>query len=346
MFAASLLQPLVPALGRAKPSIPLTVEASIEMRRLDFFDAADESQMISYSPDGQRYLLRVVQDDLKAGGTWIEFLSGRTSGLDAAKPVSVGRLFITAERNRETGLLPPTHPALARIEWVGSDSIVFLWSDGAEPLQLMLLDAGNRKIRQLTRHSTSVTSFAVAAADRQTILYTLHPGLDREAQIRAFRGGFVVRNPDALNTLLEGVFAGEPPFENVTPYVLNLDSGETKGVACSDPICRFYGMAQVGHFSPDYEFWAVGWGSGNGKNHWRVLRFDARSATLTEIWKQPGLAKNGEGARWSPSGDRLILGPIEIDPELPRSVIEVEPLTGKMLALPVPADLLPVVQVQ
>lgn len=330
----------------AAPLKPLTPEASIEMRRLESFNISD-LRMISHSPDGKRYLLRVAQDDLKAGGTWVEFLSGRTDSLEAAKPISLGRLFTTAERNEDTGTIPPTHPATTDVIWVDNDRAVFRWSDGKNPVQLMLLDASKGEVRKLTNHKTSVTSFGIAAPDRRTILYTLYPGVNREAEDRALRGGYVVRNPDALSTVLSGVFTSGGPWQNVQPYVINLDSGKSRRIACTDlTFCTYHAMAALGGFSPDYKLMAVRWAYSMDKLQWRILRFDPESASLVEIWRQRGRALGGS-ALWFPSSDRVIVGPIQTHPDSNPSrhaVIEVEPSTGRIWELPVPADLSPVGQ--
>src|SRR5690606_34757598 len=67
---------------------PLTAVAAVETRRLmvDPTSASPRNPMgaVSISPDGQRFVVRVVQGDVRGKRVWMEMYAGKTASLDEA----------------------------------------------------------------------------------------------------------------------------------------------------------------------------------------------------------------------------------------------------------------------
>jgi len=83
------------------------------------------------SPDGKRYLLRLVHGDLERNGVWMDLLTGSLNSLDAAAhPKPCVHLFTTglgATNSARSAEADPDPTNL--VSWVNNNEVAFLWSD-------------------------------------------------------------------------------------------------------------------------------------------------------------------------------------------------------------------------
>lgn len=239
---------------------PLTVADSLEMRRV--LRGTFEPGPIRYSPDGSRYLIALVRDDLERGGTWLELISGRTDALESAvRPEPVARLFTTSAADYVTGRESPIHPVygLSGLQWLDEERVVFQWTDGASPSQVTMLDLGTGQMRTLTQHSTSIQSYAISG-DGARILYKAYPNLGEEHRERMdamLREGFAVSGL-FLPDILTGYYDGAHPFRSQEIYVSRTADQRPRKVRCAAIQCDY--LEELGapqRFSPDGRYAVV-----------------------------------------------------------------------------------------
>lgn len=317
------------ALARSGTLKPLSVEASIEMRRLE--NAADESP-ISFSPDHSRYVIRIAQDDLKAGGTWVEFLTGRTDSLEGAKPVQLARVFTTGAIDRKIGATPPTQTT--SIKWLDNDRFLFLWHERNGSIQIMLGDTKSGEVKQLTSHNTSVTSFTIwrtTGNRRGEILYSLFP--NREVPARKLDKGVAVSDLSFIISQNEGFDVNES-WMSTEVYLFNPEVMSTKKIGCPLAFCKHYGFSSLVNYSTSGRYLSY-----IDEYSLYIIALDVQTSKMVEVWKQ-GFGAFSFKPLWSPVDDRVIVGPIAMTPgEAANSYAELDPVTGRMWKLPVEDDL-------
>jgi hypothetical protein len=113
------------------------------------------------SPDGQRYLLRLVYGDVKRNGVWMDLLTAPLSSLDAAAhPQRCAHLFTTGLGSLTSGHSAEVDPdATNVIRWTDATHVAFLWSDARATRQIVSLDLSTCKHRFVTHMSGDVFSF-------------------------------------------------------------------------------------------------------------------------------------------------------------------------------------------
>src|ERR1700734_1887752 len=96
----------------AEPSLrPLTAEDAFATARF-MPSGRRQDELISLSPDGLRYVIRLVRGDPRKHGLWIDVLSGSLSSLKEAVPSTVAHLFSTGR-----GVQPWGGPAADSMAW-------------------------------------------------------------------------------------------------------------------------------------------------------------------------------------------------------------------------------------
>jgi len=128
------------------------------------------------SPDGIRYLLRLVHGDVERNGDWMDLFTGSLESLDAAAhPRSCAHLLATglaSTRLEFSGDADPT--SINLIHWVNNTQVAFLWNDANGIHQVMSVDMLSCKHRFLTHSATDVNSF-IFASDGSLLFDALIP---------------------------------------------------------------------------------------------------------------------------------------------------------------------------
>lgn len=113
------------------------------------------------SPDGKRYLLRLIHGDAKRNGVWMDLLSGSLDSLESAShPKPCAHLFTTGLGSTQSASSADDDPGPTNlIHWINDTQVAFLWSDANAIRQVMSLDVTTCKPRFVTHSATAVFSF-------------------------------------------------------------------------------------------------------------------------------------------------------------------------------------------
>jgi hypothetical protein len=123
------------------------------------------------SPDGKRYLVRLVYGDVKRNGVWMDLLTAPLSSLDAAAhPKRCAHLFTTGLGSLTSGQSAEADPEAANaIRWTDATHVSFLWSDERATRQIMSLNLDTCKHRFVTHMIGDVFSF-LSTADGTSLI--------------------------------------------------------------------------------------------------------------------------------------------------------------------------------
>jgi dipeptidyl aminopeptidase/acylaminoacyl peptidase len=184
----------------AADQMPLTVTRALETVRIMNNPGAtspvNPDGAVSVSPDGQRYLVRLVRGDVERNGVWMEMLTGRLDSFEGARaPTPVARLFTTGLGSGIGAFGADLDVAdFIELRWLDNERVAFLWSDERSIRQVMTVDLDTGKVERLTNHPTPVSGFDLSRTG--AVLYN--------ARVRAeastadeLRAGFVV--PDTVD---------------------------------------------------------------------------------------------------------------------------------------------------
>jgi hypothetical protein len=191
--------------GVAQPSLrPLTAEDAFATTRF-MPSGRVQDELISFSPDGRRYVIRLVRGDPRKHGLWIDVLSGGLGSLKEAVPSTVAHLFSTGR-----GALPWGGPAAdslawkSPISWIDNNTVAFLFSDEREIRQVVTVDLLSKRASFETRAPTQIHSFDLAR--NGTIVYLADSPLPPKQSPPT--GGFVVPEKTDAMSLAEGYLDG------------------------------------------------------------------------------------------------------------------------------------------
>jgi hypothetical protein len=123
------------------------------------------------SPDGKRYLVRLIYGDVKRNGVWMDLLTAPLSSLDAAAhPKRCAHLFTTGLGSLTSGHSAESDPdATNVIRWTDASHVSFLWSDQRATRQIMSLNLETCKHRFVTHMVGDVFSF-LSTADGTSLI--------------------------------------------------------------------------------------------------------------------------------------------------------------------------------
>lgn len=292
---------------------------------------ANPDGVISISPDGARYVARLVRGDPERNGVWMELITGGLDSLDAARHSTVARLFSTG-LGSAVGSFGSNQDTLAMtpVRWLDDEHVVFIWSNSLGIRQVVCIDLRDGRVEFLTDHPTPVVDFDINAAG--IVLYT--------AQVRQPQGtgldpenGFVLPdNADAYavfrreldqGSLFERAwrtqwFVREPGMQprelrlggrDVDPFVshhikfspdgrLALLSSKPSSVAPAWN--RYTGVARI--WIEDARRDPPG---PNAALVQQLLVLDLAEGTVRPLWDAPTNAATD--LRWSPDGRSLLL---------------------------------------
>jgi hypothetical protein len=170
------------------------------------------------SPDGKRYLLRLVHGDAKRNGVWMDLLTGSLDSLEAAthaKPCA--HLFTTGLGSTTSARSSEADPDPTNlVYWINNTQVAFLWSDANAIRQVMSLDVTSCKLRFLTHSATNVFSFVFAPDG--TLLFNAQIPRAVGVSQRLWKQGFTVSDASdgwsILNGDIDGVDAIGVLFDN------------------------------------------------------------------------------------------------------------------------------------
>jgi hypothetical protein len=160
------------------------------------------------SPDGRRYLLRLIRGDAERNGVWMDLLTGSLDSLEAAaRPKLCAHLFTTGLGSTENAQEADADPVSDNlIHWINDTQVAFLWSDASAHRQVMSVDVRSCKHRFLTRSATDVFSFTFAPEG--ALLFNAQIPRAAGASQRLWKQGFTIQDASDGWTILKGQIDG------------------------------------------------------------------------------------------------------------------------------------------
>jgi hypothetical protein len=208
--AATLIPPILARAGAATEKRELTPRDTMATVRVIENQLALGERVDSglTSPDGLRYLLRLVHGDVERNGVWMDLLTGSLDSLEsAAHPKPCAHLFTTGlgslESSRAAGAdADPTN----LIHWINNTQIAFLWSDQNATRQVMSVDVTRCKPRLMTRSATDVFSFMFTPDG--SLLYDAQVPRAIGGTLRLWKQGFTISDSSDGWSILNGQIDG------------------------------------------------------------------------------------------------------------------------------------------
>jgi dipeptidyl aminopeptidase/acylaminoacyl peptidase len=334
ILAAFIAQPL-PARAQKRP---ITVADMIEMRAI----VTSYDHPILLSPDGRHYLIVFQSGDLQRNGSWIEFWSGETTFLAAAKPIQIAKLF-TSSTVRANDLVKD-------LRWLGNNQVAFLWEDGVHPSNLKVLNIRTHRLRTLAERSTSIVEYSISEDGNELAYTTRRPHRAQTAQPQ-YDG--VVIGDESIWSLLDNrdkektgdpdqyeTFVVAPPVAKprkvdeppttwfTRPELLSLSPVGRYAVAVRPAVRILEGWeAYTDHIFKDIYLPSARNGSGQGNWIRQYELIDVDTATAQPLWDAP-INPIGKVV-WSPDGKSIVVGPTF----LPVSGADTVGLAGKAVAI-------------
>jgi hypothetical protein len=209
------------------------------------------------SPDGKRYLLRLVRGDVKRNGVWMDLLTGSLESLDsAAHPKPCAHLFTTGLGSTISVRSSEADPDPTNlIHWINDTQAAFLWSDTNAIRQVMLVDVTSCKHRFVTHSATNVFSFVFAPDG--TLLFNAQVPRAVGASRRLWKQGFNVSDASdgwsILNGDIDGVDIIGVLFDNAW-FIRSGNSTRALDIAGkrtdpTNPAFRDLFLSATGHFA-------------------------------------------------------------------------------------------------
>ena len=286
------------------------------------------------SPDGRRYVIRLVHGDLKRNGVSIELLTGHLDSLDSAShPIRCAPLLTTGlgSPNDTQGAEYDPYPTNL-LRWVNDHEIAFLWSDAHQVRQVLSVDLNTCKRKFLTHSPTSVYAFGVASTG--TLLINAKASPPNSAVSRRQDNGMTVRDSTDGWSVLRGDFDGASIYDvnfNNEWSILSA-SGSRRRVAIdgslmdpSNPAFRELAISPNGAYAvthagmkvtpADWSRYSAEWlqslirvnESEPNRTPLRYVMIDLRRGTSRPLWDAP-IGMHSLIA-WAPGSDFLLFAP-------------------------------------
>jgi hypothetical protein len=160
------------------------------------------------SPDGRRYLLRLVHGDVERNGVWMDLLTGNLDSLEsAAHPKPCAHLFTTGLGSLQSARAADADPDPTNlIHWINDTHVAFLWSDKNAIRQVMLLDVTTCKPRFITHNATDV--FAFMFTPDGSLLFDAQVPRAGDTSQRLWNHGFTISDSSDGWSILNGQIDG------------------------------------------------------------------------------------------------------------------------------------------
>lgn len=348
---------------------PLTVRDTIATARL--MGTGGTHPDVEVSPNGDRYVVRVIRGDVDRDGVWLEIVTGSLASVSAAaEPRTVSRLF-----TRAFGYPPRYHYPLSStsnpLVWIDSRTIAFLWEDSNAVLQVVAVDLITGRQSFLTRSRTDVVSFS--ASPNGAVVYAAMKSAPETNEDR-MRGDYLVSAADAFALLddSEGQSTLDARYEfdgfviprlgmearpaDVTfrwgvPFIPSISQDGRWAIVNSWPSTLprewllYSGSSVLFQIIKSAFSEPSGW---YGRQVTQLHVVDLQTGTARPLWNAPTIYPYGLVVAWSPNGRSILVGHSLLPPigsrtsmDTGQSLAEVDVATGAFHLLPVPKDALP-----
>jgi dipeptidyl aminopeptidase/acylaminoacyl peptidase len=183
------------AVGKNPSHRAVTVADAIGMTRFlspGGGEVASKGDAALFSPDGRRFLILMARGNLKRNtNEYSLFLFYSNAALQSLKSHLL--VSFSSSSNR---------PGIQDVKWLDNRSIAFLGEHPNEEQQLYVVNSDTREVTALTKHATSVNSYAFTA-DRERFFYTAYQKSQPLFDVKNDREAIVVSN-QPLSDLLVG----------------------------------------------------------------------------------------------------------------------------------------------
>ena len=322
--------------------VPLTPEVAVATVRL-MYNSGESSSIntdgsVSISPDGSRYVARLVRGDIERNGVWVEFLTGDLKTLRGATSAKVAaRLFTSGKgSNWLFGADHDTSDQTNAIRWLNNDQIAVLNSDDRGIRQVVRIDLRGGAAKYLTSHPTQVVSFDVSSDG--AVLYTAQAQLKTTPISTLLQEGFVVDDATDAASLIRGEVGGGSfldRFWNVEWFIQDESRPTRRKLDVNTLETDRYYLHEI-RFSPDGHSAVISATPPSIQSNWAanessLIRERVREAQLDRwaympralqrhyvvetdggsvrsLWDSPTLGSLTK-ATWSPSGKSVLLAP-------------------------------------
>jgi len=187
--------PLLADLGFAE-SVPVTVANAITMTEFGgwtYFVGGDARNGVAqFSPDGSKFVIVVKKGNLHTNTNVYSLL-----------------LFLTAEALRSpsrtilaTLSSSSNRPGIEAVQWLDNRSIAFLGERQGGLHQLFTIDCEKRQLKQLTSHSTNLSTYAIGVRPR-VVVFTAEDSVQPIVSGKSKRVGLAVTT-EILSDLVAG----------------------------------------------------------------------------------------------------------------------------------------------
>jgi hypothetical protein len=283
------------------------------------------------SPDGKRYLLRLIHGDVEHNSVAMDLMTGRLDSLDsAAHPKLCVRLFTTglgslaSDFSAEADVVPSN-----LIYWRNDTQVNFLWSDANAIRQVMSLDVATCKVHLVTHSATDVFSFAFAP-DGALLFNAQIPRPDSSQ--RLWKQGFSINDSTDGWSVLKGNIDGRnnnsvydsawfirsasglraiellgQQVDRTNPYFRDLFLNPSGRLALVDIGIAGIPAGWEQYNSPGLQTLFKTDQSVPGRVPMRYALIDLKTGESRLLWDAPK-APRGQIA-WSPDGETLVLAP-------------------------------------
>jgi len=304
-------------------------------------------QPISLSPDGRRYVVRLVRGDVERNGIWVDVLAGSLDSLDAAAPTLVAHLFSTG-RGMADSYGGPSADGFATnspIRWIGDHTVAFLFSDRHEVRQVVTVDVTTRQTVFQTKHRNQTHAFEIAR--NGTLVYLANPERPFLKPSMPSDGMVVPERIDALS-IAQGFFDGSTAASRFADAVwfVKQPGQEKRRITIPGPSDGGFSTLQHVTLSPDGRHAILSAPASDVPANWeqyagqtmefpapaltedfryahadrqgiearkimQLYLLDVGRAVATPLWNAPAPLPSWISG-WSPDGNRVILTPIPI----------------------------------
>jgi hypothetical protein len=160
------------------------------------------------SPDGRRYLLRLIHGEVERNGVWMDLLTGSLVSLEsAAHPKPCAHLFTTGLGSTESARSADADADSTNlIHWINDTQVAFLWTDATAIRQVLSVDVISCKSRFLTHSATDVFSFMFAPDG--SLLFNAQVPRAVGASQRLWKQGFTISDSSDGWSILQGQIDG------------------------------------------------------------------------------------------------------------------------------------------
>lgn len=335
---------------------PFTVTDSIETTRvLNSFRTGP----VSISQTGKHFLVVLIWGDMKRNGSWVEFLTGETSSLEAARSAHVVARLFTKSTARDVALV-------GNVRWLGDEQVTFLWDDGVGVPQVAALNTQTGKLQKLTKSRTKIADYDISPAGGIIVYTAWAPQRGLESAAHSPRG-FAVAGQSILSFVCSSSNRNED--RRYETFVQAGPAGVPRKVA--EPDREWGDTPELLTLSPDGRYAVAVRPAGEIPESWdrytehifkdtylpgarrhpespnevrQYFLINTLHATARPMWDAPESPFGS--VVWSPGGHSFVLGPTflpvaEADAAAlsGRAVVEVDAATGLVSRIPFTGDL-------